>query len=927
MVPSTASTDQPPESRGGNGGNHRPGGGDGANKPNKARGTSNINGEDKREEGKREDLSVNGERGTFLGSPNFLAAKIAEGRESKKEKVKELQMERKEEYRKDRRRGTTTDMETEGAARKEKFSSVKVKKEQLEAGDENNTFATAMDMTTGEEGKNLVIDLTKRKKGTDEKIKMNIDKERKASKEKAKAKAKKQAKLKKEKEAKAKSKTSPAAKSMIDLTKGIGRAKKTKKVEKTGSEGFDFGIKKSDGGKTSKKKKSSQDGESSPAPTASDQPSEKASSTKATMNVYAGAASRAKARTAKNKQMVLGSRTKYRGTRRFRVTFATKAKRSYQGAEGDLSLTQQAAELRNVLVNILARAQATCKRAGIHPWVGESDEEMPTIVDVAQVPKTWGELRRYMTHDDDQFKIQSVRAGNNARWRVMINFDMKDHEEFLHLYQTSKGQWNEYTYVPIVDAPLQDENYHCLGFLVSSSADQPTSVNEVGITKETKIKVGLSFGNLPMDREYLNTKWDEARNGGGGKRDTFKNAPQATNVYVNEKSLQARAVMAKNMAKVYGCMKEGKYPLFPDGSRMRFMPNHKLVPFNKRSALETYADLQVTLKKGAVELEIGIKDPNKLVKSKEAQGRTIGELILGLSKGENQLPIFRHFTKRYSRKYNSSLWSVSIHPTMSEVAVETLRKLKKIMTEQYGVEAGMLIGTTNNYASKAGVLNSTFKPDDSGFEFLDVSKDWYLSGNAKCMIEGMDAMKETPEEKMAMDNAVRSIDESKMTFLSNVNTADEEKTVATSGGVSFGDTVSRLSYDGEMSASEGHASGEESTVVMDTGDNDVPLTHLEPPPPPTAIQKPAVPDVNMTDASGKNGKVDGTGGSGTRSISDEETWTRHGTAEDERSLFQSAVKYGLKSLVNTFAPVKNEGEARGEDGLGASKRSPGVSHP
>ena len=39
------------------------------------------------------------------------------------------------------------------------------------------------------------------------------------------------------------------------------------------------------------------------------------------------------------------------------------------------------------------------------------------------------------------------------------------------------------------------------------------------------------------------------------------------------------------------------------------MPNHKLVPFNKRTALETYANLQVTLKKKAVVLDIGVKGP------------------------------------------------------------------------------------------------------------------------------------------------------------------------------------------------------------------------------------------------------------------------------------------------------------------------------
>ena len=296
---------------------------------------------------------------------------------------------------------------------------------------------------------------------------------------------------------------------------------------------------------------------------------------------------------------------------------------------------------------------------------------------------------------------------------------------------------------------------------------------------------------------------------GSGKRDTFKNAPQSSCVYVNEKSLQSRAVMSKNMANEYGVMKDGKYPLFPDGNRMRFMPNYKLIPFNKRTVLQTYADLQITLKREAIELDISIKDPNQRV---EAEGKTIGEMILDLSRGEAQLPIFRHFTKKYSRKYNPHAWCVSVHPNMSETAVETLSKLKEIITVKYGAEAGKLIGVAVSYASKAGVQNSTFKPDKNGFDFLDTSKDWYLAGNAKCMIEGMDVVLESPEEKLAMDNAIHSVDESKITFLSNVKMVDEEKTVATAGGVSFGDTVSLKSYDTTKSAWAGHISSDESTM-------------------------------------------------------------------------------------------------------------------
>lgn len=897
-----------------------------------------------------------GARGTFSGSPKYLTEKIKEGREDKRDRSKELQEKRKKEYSDERRRNSREDTRTEGEDKK--FISVKVKQEKLEESSSSKTKSSLEEAVDLLEGGDLAIDLTKEDKGKPRRKSKRTKEESRRKKEEAKKDDKKNQQSKatkvtpiKAKKAGGNNKTkggkggkkaiSSAAKAMIDLTKGIGKAKKiaTKNKDKSG---FDFGYKKPEVSVTEEAGK-----EGGEKPKEADKPVQRAATGELTqspatpvINVYATAAQKAKERTVKNKQMVLGSRTKYRSSRRFRVTFTTAGKRGYQGAAKDLTLSQQSTELRLAMINILERAKATCKRVGIHPWVGEQDQEMPTIMDSSQVPKTWGELRRYMTHDDDQFRIQSVRTGSNARWRILLNFDMRDQEEFLHLYQNSKGDWNEYPYVPLMDAPLQSQQYHCLGFLIGSSADQPMQRNEEGISKEMKFEVGLSFGNLPMDREYQNEKWEEARNGGNGKRDTFKSAPQALNVYVDEKSLQARAVMAKTMAKKYSELEGGKYPLFPDGSRMRFMPNYKLVPFNKRTSLETYANLQVTLKKEALELDIGIKNPDQTLPDvKETLGKSIGELILGLTLETTDLPIFRHFTKKYSRKYNPGTWCVSVHPNMSTTAVETLSKLKEIIIEKYGEEVGKLIGRADSYASKAGIQNSTFKPEDSGFEFLDVAKDWYLAGSAKCMIEGMEALKETPEEKEAMDNAVRSIDESRMTFLSNANTAEEIKTVTSEGGVSFG-TVSHLSQDGE-----------ERTVAMQSATPHMPgyIPPKDPAPPIVkAIEKVVkkksgttesdmeietdIPitqestDEVMEDTAVNNDTADSLGGSGTQAVDGEETWTRHGTEEDERSLFQSAVQYGLSSLAKSLSPALG-GVNTNRTGNGAGGNSLGTQQP
>ena len=176
----------------------------------------------------------------------------------------------------------------------------------------------------------------------------------------------------------------------------------------------------------------------------------------------------------------------------------------------------------------------------------------------------------------------------------------------------------------------------------------------------------------------------------------------------------------------------------------------------------------------------------------------------------------------------------------------------------------------------------------------------------------MDALKETPEEKRAMDNAINSIDESKMTFLSNANTAEEERTVATEGGVSFG-TASYMSKEGD-----------ESTVVMQSANMDE-LGYIPPGVSNTedsnmAIEEDTGADTGPppADTEMKNGTEDGLGGSGTQAVSEGE-WKLHGTVEDERSLFSTAITYGLASLSNRFSTPDKGSEGNGS-GLG-----PGVS--
>ena len=168
------------------------------------------------------------------------------------------------------------------------------------------------------------------------------------------------------------------------------------------------------------------------------------------------------------------------------------------------------------------------------------------------------------------------------------------------------------------------------------------------------------------------------------------------------------------------------------------------------------------------------------------------------------------------------------------------------------------------------------------------------------------------------------MDESKITFLSGLKTADEDKTVATGGGVSFGGTNSLKSYDSTKSAWEGHVGSDDSTVDMKQSEleEDSPMENSGT----QTTEKEKEPNDLPMPLAGPNGKDDDMGGSGTQTIND--GWTRHGSVEAESSLFARAANYGLQSIANTFSsPTKGKGNVSGGGKSGVNEGSSGTQQP
>lgn len=166
-------------------------------------------------------------------------------------------------------------------------------------------------------------------------------------------------------------------------------------------------------------------------------------------------------------------------------------------------------------------------------------------------------------------------------------------------------------------------------------------------------------------------------------------------------------------------------------------------------------------------------------------------------------------------------------------------------------------------------------------------------------------LRESPEEKKKKwDGIARSVDKSKLTFLSNANTSNEEKAVAKNGNVAFSDMASQLSYDLALSANLGNQNGSESTVVMESAfmppqkNNSYRMEIEDDNTVTPSPQKPQTldhrEDTHMEDA-GKNDMADGVGGSHPHSVAVEpEKWVWHRLKKEESELEASLFQWSMR---------------------------------
>lgn len=422
-------------------------------------------------------------------------------------------------------------------------------------------------------------------------------------------------------------------------------------------------------------------------------------------------------------QQYMGARITYEHTCRFEISAVV------NGMPENATDDQTAAMLKDMIVSILKRFKNITKKVAIQPWYKET--LLPSIEKSSGISEDLNTLRDYIVHEGS--KNRKFRNGRNSRLLVNISFGKVagGGEEIQHLWQLQTKEFNNKRLMPITlkVACMQSEAYYPIGAFVNSSEKQVTKELAKGIGKVVGANIEIAYRDVPAEYKTIETFWVKAkeRAGRGNIRGSYEYAPQALVVYTDEKVGVERMKIIQELMTKYGKMTvEGKYPMMPDGSRMRYIPPETMAPTSQRHKIRDSIKRQIDLRTVTTDIDMEYAfDIDKVMETGPHKGRSLGSLVLGLSSADNKyggVPFFKHFIHKWAMDFRYRGVSVAVFTNMAPIASEIMGSLQGIMEKTYGKEVGDEIKTFRGGATltSEGNMNSDLfqiqLDDDDWFE-------------------------------------------------------------------------------------------------------------------------------------------------------------------------------------------------------------------
>jgi hypothetical protein len=161
-------------------------------------------------------------------------------------------------------------------------------------------------------------------------------------------------------------------------------------------------------------------------------------------------------------------------------------------------------------------------------------------------------------------------------------------------------------------------------------------------------------------------------------------APEGLCVYVQEQKdvVKARKALIKGNGE---CDEEGNLPIWPGGSRMRFIPlkNTWIKNAKTRNKVEKRVKCHVYCKGKEHEEPTVFKNIGETIESFE--GKSFQEIIMDIESIKKPgIKLFRHFKHTWTPDPEKEKWSLLIHSIMKAETQQRLQELEIELEERYG---------------------------------------------------------------------------------------------------------------------------------------------------------------------------------------------------------------------------------------------------
>ena len=351
------------------------------------------------------------------------------------------------------------------------------------------------------------------------------------------------------------------------------------------------------------------------------------------------------------------------------------------------------------------------------------------------VPLSYDDLLKYV-RPPEKGGIRQGETNNN--WGIHATCGVK----MAHFI----GYWDEMrpyrrvdriksVFQPIRAAPLQDKEWYEIGWLVGATNKQYMDENMEQFQKQfPEIKIGINWQGIQFHR--VQEHWKHAERMFRNNRDLTEKAklsPTSYQILINKEESIGKVM--KYMYEHHGKLgKNGTWPSMPDGSKLRFTPNHKYLKDQKgRNAISRRMALHIQMKWSNQTLETSIKNPG--LKLPCLEGKSIGQVILEQEievDGQNE-PYFRHFSRVWNRDPTVERWELCVHQHMYHAAKAKCKTMIKEMAEKYGDELYDAF-----YDGRECAYRMHEEQDEEQITFeLDDDEDMYMSGKGNFQFQGI----------------------------------------------------------------------------------------------------------------------------------------------------------------------------------------------